>query len=300
MLIVNPPARASKITSLEAAVELVNDGDVVGLGGVHAQNAPMAVIRALIRGGVRDLTLIPSPSVGIAADMLIAAGCVKTMHACYVGMEFLGFAPAFRGAVERGELDVYETDEASIVYGLKGGAGRLPFMAMPPLFEATDLPRVNPMIRTTRDPYTDREVTTVPSLRPDVSLIHVQRSDRFGNATQFGTAPFDSLMAKASERVILSTEEVILEGLPAPNPRGIDLLGVLVDAVVDAPWGAHPTSSPGLYNYDEEHMRQYVERIRSGDADGYLGDFVSGPASLEAYLEQVGVSSLLDLRIAKA
>jgi glutaconate CoA-transferase subunit A len=300
MLIVNPPARASKITSLDEAVELVNDGDVVGLGGVHAQNAPMALVRALIRRGVRDLTLIPSPSVGIAADMLIAAGCVKTMHACYVGMEVFGFAPAFRAAVERGELDVYETDEASIVYGLKGGAGRLPFMAMPPLFEATDLPRVNPMIRTTRDPYTDREVTTVPSLRPDVSLIHVQRSDRFGNATQFGTAPFDSLMAKASERVIVSAEEVVPEGLPAPNPRGVDLLSVIVDAVVDAPWGAHPTSSPGLYNYDEEHMRLYVERIRSGDADGYFGDFVGGPARHEAYLEQVGMGSLLDLRITKA
>lgn len=292
--------RASKTTSLDDAVSLVNDGDVVGLGGVHAQNAPMALIRALIRRGVRDLTVIPSPSVGIAADLLIAAGCVKTIHVCYVGMEFLGFAPAFRSAVERGELDVYETDEASIVYGLKAGAGRLPFMAMPPLFEATDLPRVNPMIRTTRDPYTGHDVTTLPPLRPDVSLIHVQRSDRYGNAKQLGTAPFDSLMAKASERVIISTEEVTLDGMPTVDPRGIDLLSVVVNTVVDVPWGAHPTSSPGLYNYDEPHLRQYVERIRAGDADGYLEEFVSGPAAHDAYLERVGIASLLDLRIAKA
>jgi glutaconate CoA-transferase subunit A len=92
----------------------------------------------------------------------------------------------------------------------------------------------------------------------------------------------------------------VLDGAPAPDPRDIDLLSVIVDAVVDAPWGAHPTSSPGLYNYDEEHMRQYVERIRSGDADGYFADFVTGPAGHEEYLERVGMGSLLDLRIGKA
>jgi glutaconate CoA-transferase subunit A len=299
MQIVNPPKRTSKTTSLDEAAALVRDGDVVGLGGVHAQNAPMALVRALIRRGVRDLTLIPSPSVGIAADMLIAAGCVKTMHVCYVGMEFLGFAPAFRAAAERGEIEVYETDEASIVYGLKGGAGRLPFMAMPPLFEATDLPKVNPMIRTTRDPYTDREVTTVPSLRPDVSLVHVQRCDRYGNAMQLGTIPFDPLLAKASDRVIMSTDEILLEGDPAYDPRRMSLFSALVDAVVDAPWGAHPTSSPGVYNYDEGHMREYVERVRAGDVDGYLEEFVTGPAEHDAYLERVGTGSLLDLRLAK-
>src|ERR1700742_4327264 len=107
--------RASKLRSLEEAADLVPDGAVVGLGGIHSQNAPMALVRALIRKGVRDLTIVPSASTGIAADMLIAAGCVRAIHVCYVGMEFLGFALAFRAAAERGELEIHESDEASLV-----------------------------------------------------------------------------------------------------------------------------------------------------------------------------------------
>ena len=294
------PGRTPKTTSIDEAADLVFDGAVVGLGGIHSQNAPMALVRALIRKGVRDLTIIPSASVGIAADMLIAAGCVKTMYVCYVGMEFLGFAPAFRRAAERGEIEIYETDEASLVYGLKGGAGRLPFMALPPLFEATDLPRVNPMIRRTTDPYTGREVTTVPSLRPDVSLIHVQRSDRFGNAMQLGTISFDPLLAKASDRVILSTDEIMIEGDPSYDPRSVAIFSALVDAVVDAPWAAHPTSSPGVHDYDAAHLREYVDRVRGGDARAYLEEMVHAPVHHRDYLDRVGIGRLLDLRLAKA
>src|SRR6185312_8053766 len=113
------------------------------------------------------------------------------------------------------------------------------------------------------------------------------------------TAPFDSLLAKASDRVVLSTDEVMMREDPAYDPRRIDLLGVLVNAVVDVPWGAHPTSSPGLYNYDEEHMRRYVERIRAGEVDSYLDEFITGAARHEAYLERVGIGPLLDLRVGK-
>jgi len=291
------PQRKSKVTPLEEAAALVKDGDTLGIGGQHSHNVPMALVREIAKRRVRDLTLVPSASMGIAVDLLIAAGCVRKLHVSYIGLEFVGFAPNFRRACERGEIEVIEADEPWIVFGLKAAGAGLPFIPVSLLYESTDLPKVNPLLKKTIDPYTGREVTTIPPLRPDVGIIHAQKCDPWGNARVLGSVRFEHLMAKASKKVIVSADEVASPMDPPEDPLKVTVLGPLVTAVVETPYGAHPTASPALYNYDDDHLREYARMGREGKMREYLETFVYGPRDHEAYLEKIGVRRLLGLKL---
>ncbi|HEY8480487.1 MAG TPA: CoA-transferase [Spirillospora sp.] len=296
MSVPSPASIKSKVMTPDEAVAVVEDGATVAVGGAHSHNNPMALVYALVRKGVRDLTVIPTPSAGPAIDVLVAAGCVSRLHVSYVGLEFLGFAPNFRRAGERKEIEIIEGDEAWIVFGLRGGAARLPFVALPPLYEGTDLPKVNPLIRSTTDPYTGETVTTIPSLRADVCLVHAQVGDRRGNVQIFGQRRFEDLMAKASDHVIVSVDDVLDPSAPSPDPRHVSIPGALVDAVAHAPYGAHPTSSPGHYDYDREALVEYRDLAAQGQTDRFLDDYVRGVDGHRGYLEKVGLNRLLDLK----
>jgi len=283
----------SKVTTVDEAVRDIPDGATLAIGGAHSHNNPMALAHALIRKGARGLTLIPTPSAGLIIDMLIGAGCVAKVHVSYIGLEFLGTAPNFRRAAEQKSIEVVEADEAWIVFGLRAGAGRLPFMALPPLYEGTDLPKVNPMVRSTVDPYTGRTVMTVPALRADYCLFHAQLTDRRGNAQMWGQRRFEDVMAKASDHGIVSTDAVLDPSAPRPDPRFVTVPGVLVDRVAHAPYGAHPTSSPGRYTYDRELMVEYRDLAGKGRTEEYLERYVY--PGQDAYLQAMGMARLASL-----
>ena len=122
----------------------------------------MALIREAIRAGANDLTLIPPTTTSIAADLLIAAGCLKKLYLSYVGFEFLGFAPAFRKAAQEGTMEIVEADEPFIQLGTQAAAGGRPFNVVQHMYEATDHPRLNPEIKKTTDPFTGKEVYCIP------------------------------------------------------------------------------------------------------------------------------------------
>lgn len=286
----------SKVTTPEEAVAGIPDGATIALGGVHSHNSPMALVNALIRRGVRDLELIPTPSAGAPVDMLIAAGCVRKLHVSYVGLEFLGLAPNFRRAAQERSVEIVEADEAWVVYGFRAGASRLPFLPLPPLYEGTDLPKVNSMIRTTTDPYTGRTVTTIPALRADYGLFHAQVADRKGNTQIFGQRTFENVMAKACDHVVISSDEILDEYAPAPDPRIVSIPGAIVERVAHAPYGAHPLSSPGHYGYDREQLVEYRDLAAAGETDKYLKEYVHSVADHTEYLEHIGVTRLLGLR----
>lgn len=286
----------SKVTTPEEAVADIPDGATIALGGVHSHNSPMALVNALIRRGVKDIELIPTPSAGAPVDMLIAAGCVRKLHVSYVGLEFLGLAPNFRRAAQDRSVEIVEADEAWVVYGFRAGASRLPFLPLPPLYEGTDLPKVNSMIRTTTDPYTGKTVTTIPALRADYGLFHAQVADRKGNTQIFGQRTFENVMAKACDHVIISSDEILDEYAPAPDPRIVSIPGAIVERVAHAPYGAHPLSSPGHYGYDRDQLVEYRDLAAAGETDKYLKEHVHSVADHTGYLEHIGVTRLLDLR----
>ncbi|MSQ53387.1 MAG: CoA transferase subunit A [Betaproteobacteria bacterium] len=290
--------RKSKLCSLSQALSGIKDGAKVMAAGAHYNNIPMALVRELIRCKVKNLEIIPTPSAGLWVDMLIGAGMVSKVHVSYIGMEFLGLAPNFRRAAEAKTIVVEEKDEPTIFHGLRAAGSGLPFVALPPLQKMTDLPKVSPATyREITDPFTGEPALAIAPLAPDVALIHFAKCDQYGNGVSIGGRHMEDIIAKASKRVIVSAEEIIPTEEITAAPTRTTLPGVLVDAVVHAPWGCYPGTCPGVYGYDRVHLEQYYELARKGQTQAYLDRFVFGCSDDSALLGAVSKEHLASLRI---
>jgi len=277
------------------AVRTYVPGDAfLAVGGMHMHNAPMALVREVIRQAIPVQTLATSPSAGIQADLPIGAGLVREVVCSYIGFEHLGLAPSFRRMAESGKLAVREGDEALIAHGYRAGAAGVPFLPLPDGVGETDVPALNPEdYRASTDPFTGRPVTCVRALRPDVALVHCQKADAFGNGILEGSAFTDIDMAKAAKAVIVQCEEVVPNEYVRAHAERVRLPGFLVDAVVAVPFGCHPTSSHRYYRADEEHLREYLAAAKE-DVAAYIKRYVTGPRDHEAYLEAIGGRARVD------
>ena len=296
--------RASRIIDLDDAVARVSDGMTVGLSGFSYQNPPMAVVRALVRAGLRDLTLVSGPTAGIETDLLIGAGCVRKVVAAGVAMERIAaIAPAFRHHAERGELEVWECDECIWYVALQAGAWGVPYLLWPGGV-ATSLPELNPALVEVEEE--GRRYLRVPAIRPDIVFIHADEADRFGNVREarrayLGRSYAERALAAASAGPVIATvESVVPDECTVAEPEWTMLTGALV---VEAPWGAHPGGVSGRYVPDLEHIEGYCAAARAlagGDAlpyQDYLSRFVTGPGDQLDYLATVGGNDLHHLEL---
>ena len=289
--------RTSKVKTPEVAFAAIKDGCVLSMTATHYNSVPMAAMRQIIRQGTQGLTILPTPSAGLAIDLLIAAGSVDTVYASYVGLEFLGLAPNFRRAAETKDITVVDVDESALVMGYKAGAAGIPFMAMPLFYGLTDLPKVSPQIyKKITDPYTGKDCYAVPALTPEVAVIHVQECDPYGNARQLGGNHMENLIAKSADHVIITTELIRPLEETRKDPTRTTIPGFIVDAVVELPFGAHPGACPTRYNYDEPHLRDYAALAKTGRTGEYIAEYVMGPADHAAYLDKIGAGRLMALR----
>jgi glutaconate CoA-transferase subunit A len=250
----------------EAIAQLVPAGGTVGIGGMHATAAPMALVRELVRQDVRIGCLVPSPSSSLQVDLPIGAGLVDQVVCSYIGFEDLGLAPCFRRAAEGGTLEVLECDEGALTHALYGGAAGLPFVPLPSAIGQTDIPRSSPQLyQETVDPFTGTAAWAVRSLRPDAALIACSVADEEGNVA-FDRMPFtDRLLALAARRLVVQVEQVVSTAEIAAHEPGTTLPAFLVSAVVVAPGGCRPTASPGWYERDEDGLRAYVKAAATDD-----------------------------------
>jgi glutaconate CoA-transferase, subunit A len=285
------PERTNKVVSAEEAIRhYVTDGcQELAVGGAQFHNCPMALVREIVRQRLKIKRLVTGPSASISADLLVGSGLVDEILSPYVGFDHLGLAPSFRRAAEGGMIRVLECDEALLVHGLRAGAGGLPFAPCPPGIELTDLPQANPdYYRKTVDPFTGTEVIVSAPIRPNVALIHCQEADTHGNAVFRGATFADLQMAMASDTVILQVEHV---AAPERIRNSIDrnvLPGFLVSAVVEIPFGCHPTSSHRFYNADTVHLKQYLAAARSADSlETYIRQFIIEVRTETEYLARV-------------
>lgn len=285
---------SGKIVDLATALTAVKDGMTVGVGGWIFHGQPMALIRGLITRGVRDLTLVPAPG-SVAPDMLIGAGCVKETACVFISFEHLGLAPNFRRAAQSGSVKVLEMDGPGIAGGLRAGACDLPYGLIPDL--GTDLPKVNPSgYRKARVQEGERPLLEVPAIKPDVLLLHGQQADEEGNVQYFGAGYFDLLMAQAAKHVICSVDRIVPTSTVRQSARLTKIPSAFVDAIVVAPFGAHPGCSPGLYDQDEAHLKAYVAASRDQKSfDGYLDTFVRNGGGEPAYQDRIGAQTLAAL-----
>jgi len=288
--------RKSKVITLPEAASLIKDGMMLGLGGCHSHIAPSALVREIIRKGVKDLTLVPTNATGYQTDILLGAGCVKTVYMSYIGLDYIGVAPNFRRLSESGKLDVVEFDEMGLLRGLKASGAGLAFFPLPDGFRGVDVLRVNPeFYKEIDDPFTGKKVVVVPPIRPDIAIIHVAKCDEYGNAREAGYV--EQLHPQAANKVIVTTDEIVpLEDTQA-NYEKVTVFGKFVDAVVEVPYGAHPGECHGCYQADEEHLREYQQAARD-DATfrEYLDKYVYGCKDHAEYLEKIGIAKLLKLK----
>ncbi|TVT61321.1 CoA transferase subunit A [Amycolatopsis rhizosphaerae] len=274
-----------RMTADEVAAE-INDGMTIGIGGWGSRRKPMALVRALLRTSVKDLTVVSygGPDVGL----LCAAGKVRRVVFGFVTLDSIAFDPWFGRARETGAIEVTEYDEGMFCVALRAAAERLPFLPTRAGL-GSDVPRLNPQLRTVRSPYDDGEdLLAVPSLNLDVALVHLNRADARGNAQYLGPDPyFDDLYCLAARKRFVSVEKIVGTGeLTESGPLQSLLLNrSMVEGVVEAPRGAHFTSAVPDYGRDERFQRHYaacakdleewpgfVDRFLSGDERTYLSE----------------------------
>jgi glutaconate CoA-transferase, subunit A len=249
---------ADKRRALVDVVAELRDGMTIGIGGWGARRKPMALVRAILRSPLRDLTIVSygGPDVG----MLCAAGKVRKLVFGFVSLDLIPLDAHFRLARQAGALDVMELDEGMIQWGLRAAMLRLPFLPTRAGL-ACDVTRLNPELQTVVSPYADRErLLAMPALRLDAALVHVDHADARGNAQILGPDPyFDDLFCGAATKRYLSCERIVDTAAFAEHGclHTLVLDRGLVDAVVEAPFGAHPTACAPAYGIDLEHLKTY-------------------------------------------
>ena len=266
----------------------LRDGMTIGIGGWGARRKPMALVRELVRSPLRDLTVVSygGPDVGL----LCAAGKVRKLVFGFVSLDLIPLDPHFRAARQAGRITVTELDEGMIQWGLRAAMLRLPFLPTRAGL-ASDVERLSPELRTVTSPYDDGEtLLAMPALPLDAALVHADHADERGNAQILGPDPyFDEVFCGAAKRRFVSCEKIVptaaLTELGCVHTLYLDR--GMVDGVVEAPFGAHPTSCAPGYGIDVEHLKLYAGAAASADAwADYRRRFVDVDDA--AYVEAVG------------
>jgi glutaconate CoA-transferase subunit A len=288
----------SKVLSLHDAVAAhVADGDVVALQNMATQAAPMALVRELVRQERRNLGLVCLVG-GIAVDWLSAAGVIDRFIGAAVSMEQFGLCNQYRKAVESGRVRVEELSETALNARLGAGARNLPFLPTRGML-GSDLIDINPNLVRFQDPFEGETLVACRALVPDVAFVHAHRADGRGNVQLEPTVRWPDLgiFPKAARKVVVTAEEIVGSEVLRRNPDRTVLPGFAVDAVVEVPYGAHPTSFFPGYGYDARFHLDWVKVARDDEAAAeFLNRYVTGPEDQAAYLGAVGgAERLLEL-----
>ncbi|MFF8531356.1 CoA transferase subunit A [Streptomyces sp. SAS_267] len=279
---------SDKTMSARDVVDRLESGMTLGIGGWGSRRKPMALVRALLRSEITDLTVVSygGPDVGLLA----AAGRIRTLVAAFVTLDSVPLEPHYRAAREGGAFELREVDEAMFMWGLHAAANRLPFLPVRSGL-GSDVMRVDPGLRTVTSPYPDavsgirEEFVAMPALRLDAALVHMNRADRAGNGQYLGPDPyFDDLFCEAADAAYVSCERIVdtAELTKGAAPQTLLLQRSFVTGVVETPNGAHFTSCAPDYGRDEAFQKLYATTPYAEFAERFLG------GGEEAYQSAVG------------
>ncbi|MBD3229547.1 MAG: hypothetical protein GF329_15305 [Candidatus Lokiarchaeota archaeon] len=278
----------NKIYSLDEAIsQFVEDGDLVGIGGLSFWRKATAGIREIIRQNIQDLGIVTFVG-GIDVDLLAGANCINRVRSSFVGMELFGLAPRYRKTVESGQVKVIEETEASIALGLKAVYLRLPSMPLKGILD-TDILNVRDDIKEFNDPIKNQKLVAVPQIKPDVSIIHVPYADEKGNGNIAGAVWLDDDLSKVADKTIITCERIVeTEDIIRMQGKG-QIPMQTVDAVVKVPFGAHPTSCYPFYTFDPIHIQEYLKMDFNNYKKSYIdlesnGDYLEKAGGIKAIL----------------
>jgi glutaconate CoA-transferase subunit A len=287
----------SKLISLAEAIgRFVADGNSVAMGLCLEALIPFAAGHELMRQRRRDLTLV-GPISDMLFDQLIGAGCASRVRAAWVGNVITGSGYNFRRAVETRTLTVEDHSNLTLAMALKAGAMGVPFLPARTAL-GSDLFSANPGLTPLRCPFTGELLAAVAAIRPDVAIIHVQRSDEYGNAHAWGSLGVMRDACLASRQVLITAEEIVPHEVITRDPNRVVTPGFRVGAVVHAPWGGHPSPVPGCYNRDHQVFIDYRDSSKTpDDFKRWKKRWVDSVRSPQNYINLLGKKRLSDLSI---
>lgn len=289
----------SKLIGLrEAIATFVPDSCAVALGTAQETLIPFAAGHEIIRQQKHDLTLI-GPISDILFDQMIGAGCVNRVRAAWVGNVITGSGYNFRRAVESGRLTIEDHSILTLTTALIAGKMGIPFM---PTLSAlgSDIYQTNATLKTLTCPFTNQKLTAVQAICPDVTIIHTQRADVFGNAHVWGNMGITREACLASRSVIITAEEIVEPEIINSDPNRVVTPAFKVAAIVHAPWGAHPSPTPGYYNRDHQAFLDYRDASRHpDDFIRWRQQWIDSVHKPDDYLELLGKSRLGELTLSR-
>lgn len=281
----------------EAIAAYVRDGDSVAIEGFTAFIC-FAAGHEIVRQRRRDLTLIRMTP-DLIYDQMIAAGVARKLVFSYLGNPGVGSLHAVNRAIEKGIPAPLEIEEYSH-YGMVGryaaGAARLPFFPLRS-YVGSDMPAANNHIKLIDSPYGDGQIAVVPPLQPDVAIIHAQRADAQGNTQLWGLLGVQKEVAFAASKVIVVVEEIVDEAVIRADPNRTLIPGLIVNAVVCEPFGAHPSYVQGYYDRDNDFYLQWDSISRDQERlAAWLDEWVYGVKDRSEYLRELGLDTLARLK----
>ncbi|MBE7529788.1 MAG: CoA transferase subunit A [Chloroflexi bacterium] len=286
-----------KVMDMATAVSrFVAGGSVVAIEGFTAFIC-FAAAHEIIRQGKKDLTLVRMTP-DLVYDQMVAAGVARKMVFSYLGNPGVGNLHCIRRAVEKGIPQPLELEEYSH-FGMVGryiaGASKLPFFPLRS-YTATDLPKANPDIKFLHNPYGEDEIAVVPPINPDVAFLHAQRADAQGNTQLWGLLGMQKEVAFAAKKVVIVVEEIVAEDIIRRDPNRTLIPGLVVDAVVVEPYGAHPSYVQGYYDRDNTAYLEWDKMSRDqASTEAWLQEWVYGVPDRGVYLEKLGKERLATL-----
>lgn len=283
----------------EAIARYVPDGASVALGLALEPLIPFAAGHEIIRQQRRNLTLI-GPISDILFDQLIGAGCVEKIRAAWVGNVSEGLGHCYRRATEKSIPRAITTEDHSnfsIALALLAASLGSPYIPTRTLL-GSDIIRKNPTFRQEVSPIDGTPLLLVPAVKPDVTIIHVQRSDEEGNAHLWGNVGICEEAFLAARDVILVAEEIVPHEVIVSDPNRVLGPSFKVRAVVHEPWGAHPSTVQGYHGRDHAFYHEYHQRTRTLEGfQQWLDEWVLQLPTRADYVAKLGEERIARLRV---
>jgi glutaconate CoA-transferase subunit A len=286
------------MTSTEAVRKYVSDRQLISFGG-FTHGIPFAIGHEIMRQGKKHLTVIKETP-DLIVDQMLAAGCIDKIMFSWAGNPGVGSLHGIRRAVEQQVPHAVAIEEYThFITGARfmAGAGGLPFMPVTASVLASDLAKYSNVFKTIDCPFTGKRICLVKAINPEVAIIHAQRADRQGNTQMWGIVGSNREIALASRDVIVSVEELVDSEIVRRDPNRTVIPGFHVKAVVEEPWGAHPSYSQGYYDRDNQYYMDYEKSTRSREEhQKFLEQWVYGVSNRKEYVKLLGAERTLSLK----
>ncbi len=274
----------------EAVSRFVHDGDYFASGGFGMIRISTAVLHEIVRQRKQNLGFAGHTTTH-DFEILCAGRSFNRCDVAYiVGLEVRGLSPQARRYMESGQVEVTEWTNATLGWRYKAAAMGLPYLPARSIL-GTDTFKYS-AAKVVECPFTGEKLAAVPALFPDVSVIHVHRADKYGNAQIDGISVADWDLARASKHLIITAERIVDTDDIRRAPELTQIPYWLVDAVCHVPYGCYPGNMPYEYYFDDDHLTEWFAAEKDDvSLETFLNKYIYRTKDFTEYLALKGGES---------